>query len=89
MTMRKEIVEGNWIYIDGINGVTIYPEEHFGNIKTAIDDYGYEGITSIEIRYGYAGRLTMPGYLDSTEWAGVFTDADLCSQALDELYPEE
>lgn len=86
--MKTEVIEGQWIVIDGINGVSVYLHPELFSILDAIEDYGFEGITSIEVAYGYSGRLSASGYLDCTEWQGVFSTADACAAFLEELYEE-
>ncbi len=36
---------------------------------------------------GWYGRLTMPGYLDCTEWRGPFETATLAIGAVNERFP--
>lgn len=86
--MKIEIVEDQWVVIDGISGVEIYPGEHF-TIKEAIDEYGYSGIMSIEIQNGYGARYSASGYLDCTEWIGPYNTEDAARNALIEMYEEE
>lgn len=85
--MNPEIFACTWTVIDGVNGVTIYPDSF--TIKEAIDEYGYEGVHSVEIAYGYGGRLSMPGYLDCTDWTGVFETENACLAALNNMYLSE
>ena len=92
MSMEKiETLESNWTIIDGINGVMIYPADSkildFSILK-AIEDYGYEGICSIDVEYGWAARYSLPGYLDCTEWVGVYDSEYKAVEHLEEVYPE-
>jgi len=68
--MKPEIVYNRWTIIDGIDGVSIYPGDI--SIIEAIENYGIDWICSIEVEYGWAYRLSMPGYLDCTDWIGPF-----------------
>mgnify|MGYP000736345245 CR=1 FL=1 len=70
MSMQSEIIYGNWIIIDGAYGVSVYPGEYF-TIDDAIVDYGGR-VYEIDSTLGYCARLTMPGFLDSTEWIGPY-----------------
>ena len=88
MTMEQiETMDGQWTVIDGGNGVSIYPEEI--KILDAIEDYGIGGICSIEVQYGWAARYTMSGFLDCTDWAGVFDSEDQAAEHLRDIYGEE
>lgn len=48
---------------------------------------GWHRVQSIEVVEGYFGRMTMPGYLDCTEWTFRRAQADL-REALS-IYSEE
>ena len=85
--MEIETMESSWTVIDGMKGIEIYPE--FITIMEAIDDYGFDGICSIEIQHGWAARYSMPGYLDCTDWIGVFTDEDAAAQAAENIYGDD
>jgi len=82
-----ETLDSNWTIIDGTNGIMIYP--HNFTILEAIEDYGFGGICSIEVEYGWAARYTMPGYLDCTDWAGVFENEDQAAEHLRDIYEED
>ncbi len=43
------------------------------------------GILNISIREGYGARLSMPGYLDATDWAVFDTEAEAEEYIKDEL----
>lgn len=83
--MGIEIIEGDWVIIDGIAGTTIYPREHF-TIKEAVDDYGYDGVMSIDIEGGFGARFSQSGYLDSTEWIGPYVSEKDAKEILVETY---
>jgi len=82
-----ETLDSNWTIIDGTNGVMLYPDDF--TILEAIEDYGFSGICSIEVEYGWAARYTMPGYLDCTDWAGVFDSEDKAVINLRAMYSED
>lgn len=87
MTIQVETMESGWTIIDGINGLSVYPETI--TIMEAIKDYGFSGICSIDVDYGYCARLSMPGYLDCTDWVGPFYTEDDARSACLETYVEE
>ena len=85
--MQIETLESFWTIIDGIRGLSVHPKDI--SIMDAIEDYGFEGICSIVVEYGWAARFTMPGYLDCTEWAGVFDSEDQCVKNLQDMFEED
>jgi len=82
-----EAMESTWTVIDGMNGMSFYPEDF--TIMDAIQDYGFEGICSLEIEYGWGARYTMPGFLDCTEWLGVFPTEESAIKVLKYTYDED
>jgi hypothetical protein len=69
-------------YIDSTDG------DRFTSAVESLDDYVSGQVYSIERVEGYLGRLTMPGYMDATDW--VFGDSESAvSEMLDELYGDE
>ena len=84
--MDIETKQSVWTVIDGTNGVTIYPDEI--SILEAIEDHGFQGIYSIEVENGWAARYTMPGFLDCTEWVGVFQDEESAISTIEDMYSE-
>ena len=84
--MDIETKQSVWTVIDGTNGVTIYPDEI--SILEAIEDHGFQGIYSIEVEHGWAARYTMPGFLDCTEWVGVFQDEESAISTIEDMYSE-
>jgi len=85
--MKIETLESFWTIIDGIRGVSVHPKDI--SIMDAIEDYGFEGICSIVVEYGWAARFTMSGYVDCTEWAGVFDSEDQCVENLKNMFEED
>jgi len=84
--MQIETLESFWTIIDGIRGVSVHPKDI--SIMDAIEDYGFEGICSIVVQYGWAARFTMSGYVDCTEWAGVFDSENQAFEHLKDMYEE-
>ena len=85
--MDIETKQSVWTVIDGTNGVTIYPDEI--SILEAIEDHGFDGIYSIEVENGWAARYTTPGFLDCTEWVGVFQDEESAISTIEDMYSED
>jgi len=69
--MKPEIVYSRWTIVDSMHGVTLYP--HDVSILDAIKDSGGSHVIySVEVEFAWAYRLSMPGYLDCTDWIGPF-----------------
>jgi len=86
--MKPEIVYSRWTIIDSKHGVTLYP--HDVSIPDAIEDSGgIDVIYSVEVEYGWAYRLFMPGYLDCTEWVGPFSCDQFATDHIYETYIED
>jgi len=70
-SMKPEIVYSRWTIVDSRHGVTLYPHD-----VSIVDAINYSGgsydIYSVEVEFAWAYRLSMPGYLDCTEWEGPF-----------------
>jgi hypothetical protein len=94
--MQKQIIYTRWYEIDGNEGITFVPQDvvhspgHYtmSPSKEDVQDY-YSGtrIDSIRVVDGYGARLSMPGYLDCTEWS-VFSTKEQAAEYLDEAYGE-
>jgi len=87
MSMETEIVYGEWIIIDGEYGVSLYPSEYF-TADDAMANYGVIGCNIYEIDNvsGYCARLTMPGFLDSTEWQGPYGSEREAMRDLEKIF---
>jgi len=87
--MNKQIVYDRWVIVDTTHGIVCIPQEYVGKTTqpTAKDVAAYiEGqFISAEIIDGYGARLSMPGYLDCTEWV-VFQSKEEATQYLSEMY---
>lgn len=89
--MRKEIRYDRWIIIETSCGTVAIPQDCVGKQCTFtasdVEDYIEGTFFSAELFDGYGARMTMPGYLDGTEWAVFPTeeqaDEFLCSMYLD------
>ena len=73
--MKPEIFKGTCWQADTNNGIELYPCDYFDSLSVAdITDCGEDDIEKV---YGYFARLSMPGYMDCTEWCGPFkTEAE-------------
>lgn len=87
-TMKPEIVYSRWTIIDGMHGTKLYPYEI--SILDAIQDYGgTDIINEIEVEFAWCYRLSMPGYLDCTEWVGPFAWKHQAERECEETYIED
>jgi len=83
-TMKPETVYGDWIVIDGDYGVSVYPGEYFDEIE-AKADYGGR-VYECETITGWAARLSMPGFIDSTDWQGPYDSENAALQDVETIY---
>ena len=78
--MDKQVIFDRWIVIDTSNGTTAIPQSVVGPQTqfTADDVASYiDGqFISAELVDGYGARLSMPGYMDCTEWTVFTTEQD-------------
>lgn len=90
--MDKQIVYDRWVIVDTTQGTVCIPQEYVGKTTqpTAKDvaDYIDGEFISAEIIDGYGARLSMPGYLDCTEWT-VFETREAAKQHLAEMFNAE
>ena len=94
--MSPVVEHGKWIAIDGSDGITLVPADVIGDIgpednhdANVYQDY-YEGkVYSVEELTGYAARLSASGYMDCTEWMGVYDTAEEAARELVEAYAPE
>lgn len=90
--MKKQVVFDRWIVIDTTNGTTAIPQDLVGlqTTFTANDVASYiDGeFIDAEVVDGYGARLSMPGYLDCTEWT-VFKTEDEAWNFLSSMYDDE
>ena len=94
--MEQQIWYTRWIEIDGNFGINYLPFDHVfnANNKTLsptkqemLDWYEGDKIDHIRILDGYGARLSMPGYLDATDWT-VFATKEEAEQYLIETYDD-
>ena len=82
--MKPEITnKQEWHMIDGSHGTEYYPANYISMDK-AKERYPGD-IWEFETVSGFGCRLSMPGYLDCTEWAVCDTEAE-CKEVLVDLY---
>lgn len=84
--MKPQITsKQNWWKIDGSNGTEYFPCEYFGR-SDALEAYGVCDADTVEEVSGYGCRLSMPGYLDCTDWIVFPTVAEAAQSLLDMFY---
>jgi hypothetical protein len=64
--MEPEIIECEYFEVETTNGTWFVPCDVTNERNLA--DYVEGEIYSVERHEGWIGRLSMPGYLDCTEW---------------------
>jgi hypothetical protein len=97
----QEIVFGWFDIIESKNGITCLPqgilsfEDIVEEISPEFDPYhpftieDAKELCLYEMKEGWFGRFTMPGYLDSTDWSGPFETEEETKEYLDETYGED
>ena len=86
--MQIETIETNWIIIDSMNGMEYFDSVYF-SIMEAIEQVGFDSIYSIETQYGWSARYSAKGYLDCTDFIGVFPEEFMAIEHLKEVYGEQ
>lgn len=89
--MQPETYHGHFQLVRNTSdGDILTPEEyaeHRGN-DDAAEAYGVTP-EDVETVFGWSARLSAPGYLDCTDWIGVFDTEDEALAALQEMYPDD
>lgn len=90
--MEKQVIYDRWIVIDTSNGTTAIPQALIG-LQTQftgedVAPYIDGQFISAELVDGYGARLSMPGYMDCTEWT-VFTTEQDAWKFLSSMYDDE
>ena len=89
--MKKQIVYDRWFVVETTHGTQAIPQGLIG--KTLHPTHAelapfIEGeVISVEVVDGYGARLSMPGYMDCTEWT-VFDTPRAAMRFLKEMYDE-
>lgn len=88
--MVPQVVQDQWIEVDGSEGGSLIPADLTGGLTTptALADFYSGEIYSAELVTGWAARLSAPGYMDCTDWSGVYDTAEEAATALVEAYGE-
>ena len=88
--MEPQIVKDQWVEVDGSEGGSLIPAELTGGLTTptALADYYVGEIYEAELVTGWAARLSAPGYMDATEWMGLYDTPEEAAAALVEAYAE-
>lgn len=87
--MEIETMEGIWWSIDGPEGVKLFEQEYFPTREDAVREYGWPTVYSSACLRGWCARLTMPGFLDCTEWDGVYKTREEAISAVRDMYEED
>ncbi len=65
--MEKQVTElTKWLQIESSDGTFYMPADMASLCES---DFGMADIYDIEVIEGYGARLSMPGYLDCTDWS--------------------
>jgi len=87
--MNKQVRYDRWVIIETTNGIVAIPQDCIGKQSTFtasdVSDYIDGAFISAEVFDGYGARLSMPGYLDCTEWT-VFETEEQAMHHLSEMY---
>lgn len=88
--MQKEIVFDQWAIVETRNGTEILPSDLVGTAPTIDDlELWVDGeVLSYEVKRGWGARLTMPGYLDCSEWTIHNTAIDADTYLTNEYFSE-
>ena len=92
--MQPEIVYGEWAILDGDCGIWIVPaedapetytDEELDEIYSQVSEGGSE-CHECTYEEGFVARLSAPGYLDCTDWQGVYSSKEEALEELEEMY---
>ena len=83
--MRKELVLDNWLAVETNIGTEYIPADICAPNAEGIRDFVQGNIIDsvVHVR-GYGARLSMPGYMDCTEWI-VFPTKSQAEAYLEEI----
>jgi hypothetical protein len=96
MTMQKQVIYDRWCVIDTTHGTVAIPHDLVcvGKGKTTsptasdLAPFIEGAFISCEIIDGWGARLSMPGYMDATEWS-VFLTEEQARKHLAHMYDDE
>lgn len=96
MTMQEQVIYDRWCVIDTTHGTVAIPHDLVCARKgktlniTARDvaDFIDGDFIGCEIVDGWGARLSMPGYMDATEWT-VFETEEQAHKHLTHMYDNE
>lgn len=97
--MAPEIRHDEWLLVDGMNGIEIIPsnlvawrpdpETDYETVPAEISDYVMtQHCTDITCKTGWSARLSASGYMDCTDWIGVFPTREQAESYLVEMYDD-
>lgn len=82
--MKPEVSKGIWyVYESHLEGGTVVVPSHMFYKEELLQDAEEE---DIETQEGWAVRLSAPGFLDCTEWQGVFSTEEEALQSILETF---
>jgi len=96
MKMQKQIIYDRWCVIDTTHGTVAIPHDlvcakkgKTNNITaTDVADFIDGNFIACKIVDGWGARLSMPGYLDATEWC-VFPTEEEAQAHLTNMYEND
>jgi hypothetical protein len=86
--MEPEIFEDDYYSVETTAGTWIVPVSVSGRVKSnaQLSDYVGGTIQSRKlVKGGFVCRMSMPGYLDCTDWSGFETEKE-CREHLEDMY---
>ena len=76
--MTPELDKGPYAWVDGSEGVFIFPEMSEKEASAHYDElWGKGSAQESEARTGYYARLSAAGYMDSTDWTPINDEQDV------------
>ena len=89
--MQKQIIYDRWVIVETSDGTQALLQELVGKTTEPtiadVRDYITGEFISAHIMDGYGARLSLPGYLDCTDWT-VFATEEEAQRHLIEMYDE-
>lgn len=82
MSMQPEITHGTFVVLDTDEGIVCIPP----NINEEDMIFPSTRVFSREQATGYFARLSMPGFLDCTDWQGPYSTEEAALAALTDQY---
>ncbi len=96
--MKKEIDEDYFVVAETKAGTFAFPADFIGVSEErslagheldSCRDFLESEATEAKVVFGWFGRMSAPGYLDSTDWSGPFDSEEETEEHLEEMYGDE